>query len=118
MKYFFRANYLILDPIYLMDYFEIDRVIEDLARSVAAPCATTWFKTSGVKNPTIGDYRGKVIEFMNNFRRMIRESYPETERKEGLKDYIYKGLDKAIREVNTGNNKEVERRYRYYTQYN
>lgn len=101
-----------------MDYFEIDRVIEDLARSVAAPCATTWFKISGVKNPTIGDYRGKVIEFMNNFRQMIRESYPEIERKEGLKDYIYKGLDKAIREVNTGNNKEVERRYRYYTQYN
>lgn len=117
-RYFFRSKYLTLVPILLMDYFEIDRVIEDLARSIAAPCATTWFKISDIKNPTISDYRGKVIEFMNNFRDMIRQSYPGIEREEGLKDYVFKGLDKAIREVNTGNNKEVERRYRYYTQYN
>jgi hypothetical protein len=101
-----------------MDYFEIDRVIEDLARSVAAPCATTWFKTSGIKKPSIGDYRDKVIEFMNNFRYIICDSYPALAREDGLKDYVNKGLDKAVREVNTGNNKEVERRYRYYTQYN
>ena len=28
------------------DYFEIDRVIEDLAKSYAAPCATSWFKVN------------------------------------------------------------------------
>lgn len=95
----------------------MDRVIEDLARSVAAPCATTWFKISGIKNPTITDYREKVIEFMNTFRSMIHERYPSMDREEKLKEYVHGGLDKAIREVNSGNNKEVERRYRYYTQY-
>ena len=101
-----------------MDYFEIDRVIEDLARSLAAPCATTWFKISGIKDPTADVYREKVIEFMNTFRSIVNENYSGFEKEDNLKDYVFKGIDKAIREVNTGNNKEVERRYRYYTQYN
>lgn len=101
-----------------MDYFEIDRVIEDLARSLAAPCATTWFKISGIKDPTADVYREKVIEFMNTFRSIVNENYSGFEKEDSLKDYVFEGIDKAIREVNTGNNKEVERRYRYYTQYN
>jgi hypothetical protein len=101
-----------------MDYFEMDRVIEDLARSLAAPCATTWFKISGIRDPSIGIYRNKVVEFMNTFRSIIFEHYPEIKQSTALRDYALKGLEKAIREVNTGNNKEVERRYVYYTQYN
>ena len=101
-----------------MDYFEMDRVIEDLARSLAAPCATTWFKISGVKDPTIGIYRNKVVEFMNTFRTIIFEYYPDIKQSDTLRDCALRGLEKAIREVNSGNNKEVERRYVYYTQYN
>lgn len=29
-----------------LEYFEIDRVIEELSRNYAAPCTTTWFKVS------------------------------------------------------------------------
>jgi hypothetical protein len=41
------------------DYFEIDRVIEDLAKSYAAPCATSWFKVNNIKNPSQEEYRKK-----------------------------------------------------------
>ncbi len=51
-----------------MDYFEIDRVIEELPKSFAAPSATTWFKVSGQMRPSIKEYRDKVIEIMNNFK--------------------------------------------------
>lgn len=96
----------------------MDRVIEDLARSLAAPCATTWFKISGIRDPSIGIYRSKVVEFMYTFRSIIFEHYPKIDQSMVLRDYAMKGLEKAIREVNSGNNKEVERRYVYYTQYN
>jgi hypothetical protein len=29
-----------------LEYFEIDRVIEELSTNYAAPCTTTWFKVS------------------------------------------------------------------------
>lgn len=29
-----------------LEYFEIDRVIEELSRNYAAPCTTIWFKVS------------------------------------------------------------------------
>jgi hypothetical protein len=32
-----------------LEYFEIDRVIEELSRNYAAPCTTTWFKVSEKK---------------------------------------------------------------------
>ena len=96
----------------------MDRVIEDLARSLAAPCATTWFKISGIRDPSIGICRIKVVEFMYTFRSIIFEHLPKIDQSIVLRDYAMKGLEKAIREVNSGNNKEVERRYVYYTQYN
>lgn len=54
------------------DYFEIDRVIEDLAKSYAAPCATSWFKVNNIKRPSQEDYRKKVIEFMKHFDRLYQ----------------------------------------------
>jgi hypothetical protein len=35
-----------------------------------------------------------------------------------LKEYISKNITSGISSVNAGNNKEVERRYRYYVDYN
>jgi hypothetical protein len=101
-----------------MDYFEIDRVIEDLAKSFAAPCASTWFKTNGKFNPSIKEYREKVTEFMNKFKLVISDSFTANIDSIKFTEYAKKGLEKAIREVNSGNNKEVERRFRYLTQFN
>jgi hypothetical protein len=75
-----------------LEYFEIDRVIEELSRNYAAPCTTTWFKVSENKRPSIEEYRKKVIEFMkhlnilfqtiirtmlrkSNFQIMLKEAY-------------------------------------------
>jgi hypothetical protein len=75
-----------------LEYFEIDRVIEELSRNYAAPCTTTWFKVSENKRPSKEEYRKKVIEFMkhlnilfqtiirtmlrkSNFQIMLKEDY-------------------------------------------
>ena len=58
------------------DYFEIDRVIEDLAKSYAAPCATSWFKVNNIKRPSQEDYRKKVVEFMKHFEQTLSIFYP------------------------------------------
>ncbi len=49
------------------DYFEIDRLIEDLAKVYSTACATTWFKVSMNKKPTVEEFRTKVVDFMRNF---------------------------------------------------
>lgn len=101
-----------------IQYFEIDRVIEDLARSSAAPCATTWFKVSGNFHPTIKEYRSKVIDFMNNFRVMLYDTLPRNNNMSEFMTYAMDSLEKAIHEVNSGNNREVEKRFKYFTEYN
>jgi len=35
-----------------LDFFEMERVLEELARTFAAPSATTWFKVTSTKTPT------------------------------------------------------------------
>ena len=42
------------------DYFEIDRLIEDLAKIYSTACATTWFKITKNHKPTKEEYRDKV----------------------------------------------------------
>ncbi len=63
-NYYFRITYQFQNPIYTMKYFEIDRVIEELPKSFAAPSATRWFKIAGQMRPSIEEYRDKVIELM------------------------------------------------------
>ena len=99
------------------DYFEIDRVMEDLAKSYAAPCATSWFKVNNIRKPSQDDYRKKVVEFMKHFEQTLLILYPNNVQSEEFKEYARSGLRKAIYSVNSGNSK-VERRYKYYADYN
>ncbi len=101
-----------------MNYFEMDRVIEELPRSFAAPSSTTWFKVSNQMRPSIKEYRDKVIELMNNFKSTLFESYPQNGNSTEFIEYTKKEFEKAIRAVNSGNNKEVEKRFEYFTEYN
>jgi hypothetical protein len=100
-----------------LDLFEMDRVIEDMAKGYAAPCATTWFKVTNNRKPTKDEYREKVVEFMKHFEYVLSNLYPSGSQSEYLRDYAKEGLQKAIRSINSGNNKEVERRYTYYISY-
>ena len=89
------------------DYFEMDRVIEDLAKTYAAPCATSWFKVSNIKKPLQEEYRKKVVEFMNQLEQTLSDSYPNDVQSEEFKEYVRNGLRKAIYNVNCGDSKEL-----------
>jgi hypothetical protein len=58
------------------DYFEIDRLIEDLAKIYSTACATTWFKITKNKHPTQDEFRKKVVEFMKHFEYTL-STYPK-----------------------------------------
>jgi hypothetical protein len=101
-----------------MDYFEIDRVIEELARTFAAPCTTSWFKVTNNKKPSKEEYRNKVVEFMKNLENTLSSYYPQNQESDRFIEYAKNGLRQEISMVLAGNNKEVERRHRYYVEFN
>jgi hypothetical protein len=98
------------------DYFEMDRLIEDLAKIYSTACATSWFKIIGSKKPTKEEFRGKVAEFMRHFEHTLA-TFPETPAADQLREYAKKNLENEISRVLTGENKEVEKRYKYYVNY-
>ncbi len=98
-----------------MDFFEIDRVMEELPHTVGAPCATTWFKISGIKKPTVEEYRNKVVSFMNFFDSALLAEFPNNAYSSAdLGAHVREILRRQIESVISGANKEVEKRYRYY----
>ena len=68
--------------------------------------------------PSVKEYRGKVIELMNNFKSTLFDSYPKNDSSAEFIEYTKKEFEKAIRGVSNGNNKEVENRFKYFTEYN
>jgi hypothetical protein len=54
---------------------------------------------------------------MKHFEHTLSNYYPDNAQKEQLTDYVKRGLQKAIYSINVGNDKEVERRYKYYVDY-
>jgi hypothetical protein len=100
----------------MQDYFEIDRLIEDLAKIYSTACATTWFKVAKNKHPTKEEFRFKVVEFMTHFEYTL-STYPQSPEANHLREHAKKILQKEIENILSGNNKEVERRYKYYVDY-
>jgi hypothetical protein len=100
-----------------LDLFELDRVLEDIGKTYAAPAATVWFKVTNNSKPTKEEYNKKVVEFIKKFEDLLKSCYSEDEQSDYLKEYISRNIRNVISLVNAGNNKEVERRYRYYVDY-
>ena len=98
------------------DYFEIDRLIEDLAKIYSTACATTWFKVTKSQFPSKEEFRLKVAEFMKHFEYTL-STFPQSSEAEEFRGYARKLLNREIEKVVSGDNKEVERRYRYYVEY-
>lgn len=96
-----------------LDFFEIERVIEELAKAYPAQCTTTWFKILRNHKPTAEQYRSKVVEYMKQFRYLL-ETYPQSPETDKLKELVNKALDKEICKVLQGSNIGVERRYKHY----
>ena len=55
---------------------------------------------------------------MKLFEQTLSVSYPKNVQSEEFKEYARSGLRKAIYSVNSGSSKEVERRFKYYADYN
>jgi hypothetical protein len=98
------------------DFFEIDRLIEDLAKIYSTACATTWFKLANNKYPSSEEFRSKVVEFMKHFEYTL-STYPEGQEADNFRNYARKLLHIEIERILSGNNKEVEKRYKYYVDY-
>ena len=101
-----------------IDYFEVERVIEELAKNYAAPCTTTWFKVTSNRSPSADEYREKVVDFMKQFEANMSWQLPPSEQTESCLKHIKEQLHTQILLIRRGNNKEVERRFQYYVNYN
>jgi hypothetical protein len=97
----------------MLDYFEMERVIEELAKAYPAQCATTWFKITKNHKPSKEEYRNKVVEYMRQFEYLLA-TYPQCLEKDELKDLVKKSLAREIERVLKGNNSDVERRHKHY----
>jgi len=100
-----------------MDLFEMERVLEELVRTFAAPSATTWFKVTGDKNPTLDEYRMKVVDFMKLFETALSSGFRTYANSDDISKFIKKGVVDHTNFVLSGKNKDVEKRYRYYIEY-
>jgi hypothetical protein len=96
-----------------LDYFEIDRLIEDLAKMYACSCTSSWFKIEGQSNPTRDEFRNKVVKFMNHFEYTL-STFPNSPESEKFKTRARELLKKESMLVLKGENKEVEKRYNYF----
>ena len=98
------------------DYFEINRLIEDLAKLYSTACATSWFKLGGNKRPSQEEFRQKVVEFMKHFEYTLA-SFPQTPAADNFREQARNSLENEITKVLAGENKDVEKRYKYYVDY-
>lgn len=101
----------------MTDYFEVDRLAEDIAKIYASQLAVSLFKVNKNKNPSKEEFRETVIDFMKHFESTLSK-FPETEEGIKFKQYCKDLLQKEIEIVKEGKNKEVEKRHKYYTEYN
>jgi hypothetical protein len=97
----------------MIDYFEMERVIEELAKAYPAQCATTWFKITKNHKPSQEEYRNKVVEYMRIFEYLLA-TFPQSPETDYLKELVKKSLAREIERVIKGDNKDVERRHKHY----
>lgn len=101
----------------MADFFEIDRLLEDLAGIYATQCAVSLLKVNKNKKPTKQEFRILVTDFMKDFENSLLK-FPDTDDGIYFKNYSRDILEKQIQSVLDGKNKEVEKRYKYYAEYN
>ncbi len=101
----------------MVDFFEIDRLTEDLAKIYSSQLAVSWFKVNNHKTPTKEEFREMVVTFMKDFENTLSR-FPDTEEGTKFKSHSMNQLQLQIQIVLNGKNKEVEKRYKYYAEYN
>jgi hypothetical protein len=100
-----------------VDFFEMDRVLDEMARTFAAPSATTWFKVKGNTSPTLDEYRLKVIDFMNLFQNSLSTGFQDYSNSKELLEFVKRRAKDYVDVILSGKNKDVEKRYKYYVEH-
>jgi len=93
-------------------YYELNILLENLAKSYGAPNANYYFRIYKIK-PTKQEYRDKVVEFMKHYEYTLN-TFADTPKYDSLNNFVTNMLVKMIKEVLNGDNEGVEKRYKYY----
>ena len=96
--------------------FEIERAFDLLPHVVGASWASVWFRMRGNKRPTREEFREKTIEFLKMME-PIFESYPNEEEFSDIRKYINFRKNEEYEKIQSGQNKEIEKRYDRYVDY-
>jgi len=73
-----------------IDFFELDRVLEDIAKTYAAPSATVWFKVTNNGKPSQQEYHEKVVEFIKKFENLLISCFPDDKHSRLLERVYFK----------------------------
>ena len=96
--------------------FEIERAFDLLPHVIGASWAAVWFRMEGIKNPTREEYREKTIEYLKKIEPVF-DSYPKEKEFEEICKYITYRKKEEYRKIESGENKEIEKRYDRYVDY-
>ena len=97
--------------------FEIERAFDLLPHVVGSSWTAVWFRMKGIKKPTREEYREKTMEFLKKIEPVF-DSYPNEEKEfEAICKYIEFRKNEEYKKIQTGENKEVEKRYDRYIDY-
>ena len=95
--------------IFALDYFEMDRLIEDLPKLYSCSCASSWFKVESQWNPTRDELGNKVVEFMNYFEFTPSVHSPTPPKVKNSKNALENCCRERATLVLKGDNKEVKK---------
>ena len=96
--------------------FEIERAFDLLPHVVGSSWAVIWFRMRRIKRPTREEYREKTIEFLKKTEPVF-DAYPKEKEFEDIRKYIEFRKKEEYRKIDSGENKEVEKRYDRYIDY-
>src|SRR5215831_13005885 len=98
------------------DGFEIDRAFDLLPHVVGASWATIWFRVNRRRNPTKEEFRQKVAEYYNIIDPLVNV-YPQDENFREMRIHIKNRHSEELKRILTGNNPEIEKRFKRYLDY-
>ncbi len=96
--------------------FEITRAYDLLPHVVGASWASVWFRMNKIYRPTKEQFREKVAEYFKMLE-PLTSAYPTNENFTAMTAYIRDKHADEIRRILTGNNSEIEKRYKRYIDY-
>ncbi|MCV0391771.1 MAG: hypothetical protein K5790_00585 [Nitrosopumilus sp.] len=96
--------------------FEIERAFDLLPHVIGSSWAVIWFRMKGIKKPTREEYREKTLEYFKLVEPVFI-SYPKEKEFEDIHKYIDFRKNEEYKKIQSGNNKEVEKRYDRYVDY-